>query len=207
MKKHYSNKKLARKPLITALEPRLLLDGAAVATAVDVITDAQLQQEAVHKAVGEDVSQSDSVHRDCTYGTSPTGSGQKLWQKKEVVFIDSNVTDYQTLLNGMKEGVEVVLLDGSKDGLAQMADWAQGKSDYDAIHILSHGAEGQVSLGGFSLNNSTVHTRSADLAQLGAALNEDGDLLLYGCKVASGEGQDFISCLSPSHPSGCGGVG
>ncbi len=55
MKKHYSNKKLARKPLITALEPRLLLDGAAVATAVDVITDAQLQQDAVHKAVGEDV--------------------------------------------------------------------------------------------------------------------------------------------------------
>ena len=85
--------------------------------------------------------------------------------KKEVVFIEDNVADYQTLIDGIGAGIEVVLLDSTQDGLAQMALWAESNSDYDAIHIISHGAEGQVNLGGFSLDNITVNTRSADLAQ------------------------------------------
>ncbi|MGO2233527.1 MAG: DUF4347 domain-containing protein, partial [Marinomonas sp.] len=191
---HYSlgNKKQARKPLITALEPRLLLDGAAVATAVDVLTDSQLH----------DASQIDNSHQgsDTSFVVAPTevravdpslNNG-----KKEVVFIEDNVADYQSLIDGANTGVEVVLLDSTQDGLAQMAEWAKTHSDYDAIHVISHGAEGQVNLGGFSLDNITVKTRSADLAQLGAALNEEGDLLLYGCSVASGEGQDFITALA-----------
>ncbi|WP_369921082.1 DUF4347 domain-containing protein [Marinomonas polaris] len=191
---HYSigNKKQARKPLITALEPRLLLDGAAVATAIDVLTDSQLH----------DASQTDNSHQgsDTSFVVAPTevravdpslNNG-----KKEVVFIEDNVADYQSLIDGANAGVEVVLLDSTQDGLAQMAEWAKTHSDYDAIHVISHGAEGQVNLGGFSLDNITVKTRSADLAQLGAALNEDGDLLLYGCEVASGEGQDFIEALA-----------
>ncbi|PJE53347.1 DUF4347 domain-containing protein, partial [Marinomonas sp. BSi20584] len=191
---HYSlgNKKQARKPLITALEPRLLLDGAAVATAIDVLTDSQLH----------DASQTDNSHQgsDTSFVVAPTevravdpslNNG-----KKEVVFIEDNVADYQSLIDGANAGVEVVLLDSTQDGLAQMAEWAKTHSDYDAIHVISHGAEGQVNLGGFSLDNITIKTRSADLAQLGAALNEDGDLLLYGCSVANGEGQDFITALA-----------
>ncbi|RNF53082.1 DUF4347 domain-containing protein, partial [Marinomonas hwangdonensis] len=186
------NKKQARKPLISALEPRLLLDGAAVVTAVEAFTDSQL-----HDGFQTDASQQDT---DTSLVIAPTevravdpalNNG-----KKEVVFIEDNVADYQTLIDGIGAGIEVVLLDSTQDGLAQMALWAQSNSDYDAIHIISHGAEGQVNLGGFSLDNFTVNTRSADLAQLGAALNEDGDLLLYGCEVASGEGQDFIIALA-----------
>jgi len=186
------NKKQARKPLISALEPRLLLDGAAVVTAVEAFTDPQL-----HDGFQTDASQQDT---DTSFVIAPTevravdpalNNG-----KKEVVFIVDNVSDTQTLIDGINAGIEVVLLDSTQDGLAQMASWAQNNSDYDAIHVISHGAEGQVNLGGFSLDNITVNTRSADLAQLGAALNEDGDLLLYGCEVASGEGQDFIKALA-----------
>ena len=51
-----------RKPLITALEPRLLLDGAAVATAVELATDVDFQEQStdgttdttVHSASAED---------------------------------------------------------------------------------------------------------------------------------------------------------
>ncbi|NLQ17935.1 DUF4347 domain-containing protein [Marinomonas sp. M1K-6] len=207
MKKHYSkqsvksaltnrkpvSKKQARKPLISALEPRLLLDGAAVVTAVDVFTDSQLHNDA---------SQTDSATQDADASlvVAPTEvravDPAQNNGKKEVVFIEDNLADYQTLIDGINAGVEIVLLDSTQDGLAQMAQWAGNNSDYDAIHIISHGAEAQVNLGGFSLDNITVNTRSADLAQLGAALNEEGDLLLYGCEVASGEGQDFISALA-----------
>ncbi|SER79006.1 DUF4347 domain-containing protein, partial [Giesbergeria anulus] len=117
--------------------------------------------------------------------------------RKEVVFIDTSVAHYQTLVDGVKAGVEVVLLDGSADGLAQMAAWAQGKSGYDAIHLLSHGAPGMVRLGAFDLNQATQDERAGELAALGAALNEEGDLLLYGCAIAAGDnGQQFISGLA-----------
>ena len=115
---------------------------------------------------------------------------------KEVIFIDTGIDGWQTLVDGVPDGADIVTLDPSRDGLEQMAQWAQTHSGYDAIHIISHGSEGQIHLGNFSLDESVINTRASDLAQLGAALNEEGDLLLYGCSVASGEGQDFIAALA-----------
>ncbi|NJD07394.1 MAG: DUF4347 domain-containing protein, partial [Methylococcaceae bacterium] len=66
----------------------------------------------------------------------PAVNGGRL----EVVFIESNVPDIQVLVNGVKPGVEVVLLEASRDGLAQMAGYLEGRTDIDAIHIVSHGA-------------------------------------------------------------------
>ncbi|WP_033580933.1 DUF4347 domain-containing protein, partial [Dickeya chrysanthemi] len=115
---------------------------------------------------------------------------------KEVVFIDTSVAGYQTLVANVPAGMEVVLLDGSKDGLTQMAVWAQTHSGYDAIHVLSHGSEGTAQLGTLTLNSATAQARANDLATLGAALNADGDLLLYGCDVAQASGQQFASLLA-----------
>ncbi|NJM11216.1 MAG: DUF4347 domain-containing protein [Synechococcaceae cyanobacterium SM1_2_3] len=116
---------------------------------------------------------------------------------REVAFIDSGVTDWQVLAEGVKPGVEVVLLDGRGDGLAQMADWARGRFGYSAIHVLSHGSPGTVRLGAFGLNRETLGERAGELAAIGAALNEGGDLLLYGCNVAAGPtGADFVQRLA-----------
>ena len=121
--------------------------------------------------------------------------------RKEVVFIDTGLADWQTLVAGVAAGTEVVLLDGSADGLAQMAAWAAGedgagKDGYDAIHVLSHGAEGQVRLGTLILDAAAVQARKDELAVLGGALTDEGDLLLYGCDVASGSGGAFIAALA-----------
>ncbi len=98
---------------------------------------------------------------------------------REVVFIDTGVADWSVLREGVKPGVEVVLLDGKSDGLARMAAWAAGKSGYDAIHVFSHGTPGTVHLGAFGLNRETLDERAGEWAAIGAALKEDGDLLLY----------------------------
>ena len=214
MKKHYSNKlgkkmsgyhsvgkkNHARKPLITALEPRLLLDGAAVATAVEVISDAQLHHDATqtdssHTVTADrhkDISKSVVIAPTEVRAVDPAQNNGR----KEVVFIETNVADYQSLVNGTKAGVEVVLLDSSQDDLLQMTEWAKTHSDYDAIHIISHGSEGRVNLGTLNLDRSDINGRASDLAQLGSALNKQGDLLLYGCDVASGEGQAFIDSIA-----------
>ncbi|MBP7337271.1 DUF4347 domain-containing protein, partial [Niveispirillum sp.] len=176
-----------------ALEPRMMFDAAAVATAADVVQEAATKPLPDHTV--DDPAVTSLLASLTDVSPTPAASAAEP-ARREVAFIDTSVTDWQTLRDGVKEGVEIVLLDGSKDGLAQMAEWAEGKSGYDAIHVLSHGAEGQVQLGALTLDTATAGARSADLSALGAALTADGDLLLYGCSVASGEGKGFISVMA-----------
>ena len=51
---------------------------------------------------------------------------------KNIVFIDSRVASYQSLIDGLTEPAEVFILDGESDGLAQMAARLQGRSGIDA---------------------------------------------------------------------------
>ncbi|NYS62413.1 DUF4347 domain-containing protein [Vreelandella salicampi] len=116
---------------------------------------------------------------------------------KEVIFIDTGVDDWQSLVDGVPQGNEIVILDSTRDGLVQMAEWAAGREGYGAIHILSHGSQGEVQLGTASLNNDTLPGYSEALAKIGQSLTEDGDILLYGCNVAADQtGLDFIGKLS-----------
>ncbi|GAA4257320.1 DUF4347 domain-containing protein [Azospirillum formosense] len=133
-----------------------------------------------------------TVTRTIARPADPTANGGRM----EAVFIDTGLADWQTLMAGVAAGIEIVLLDGSADGLAQMAAWAAGRSGYDAIHVLSHGAAGQVRLGALLLDTAAVADRSAELAALGGALTQTGDLLLYGCDVAGGNGASFIAALA-----------
>ena len=41
---------------------------------------------------------------------------QTTMPAKSILFIDSNVADYQSLMNGVRPGIEIVLLDGVEDG-------------------------------------------------------------------------------------------
>ncbi|WP_052700385.1 DUF4347 domain-containing protein [Methylocucumis oryzae] len=128
--------------------------------------------------------------------SSMTSSQVANMPTKEIVFIANNIKDYQALINDIRPGVEIVILDASQDGLAQMVAWANAHSGYDAIHIFTHGAEGQVNLGSFTLDIDSAVQRSDELAVLGSALTDSGDLLLYGCNVASGDGEKFVAALS-----------
>ena len=119
--------------------------------------------------------------------------------RKEVAFIDTGVADYQTLVDGIRAGVEVVLLDAGQDGLAQMAVWAQSHTGYDAVHVLSHGADGTLYLGRDILNQAQLADAGVQsaLIALGKSLTDDGDILLYGCFIASGDaGKAFTANLA-----------
>ncbi|MEQ4509724.1 MAG: putative Ig domain-containing protein [Dickeya sp.] len=207
-------------PIGYALEARMLFDGAIVATA-EQTTETQTttsqtttsQTTTTQTASADTATQSDNSHADGTTDQADTSSQHTSTQSatadshdvaavatgatahKEVVFIDTSVADYQTLVDQVPAGTEVVLLDSGKDGLTQMAEWAQTHSGYDAIHIISHGSEGQVSLGTLTLNTTTAASRSADLATLGSALTEDGDLLLYGCDIGATGSGAFLQLL------------
>ncbi|CAM2910907.1 Pyrrolo-quinoline quinone [Ectopseudomonas mendocina] len=176
--------KPAMSALAMALEPRMMFDGAVAATAAEV-ADTQA-------ADAQPTADASSSHD--TLAATPTGTADN---RQEIVFVDGQVQDYQQLLAGIKPGTEVVVLDPKGDGLKQISDYLSGRSGIDAIHIVSHGLPGQVTLGSLALDKAGLDARAADLAQIGQSLDVDGDILFYGCDVGSGAaGQAFVNQIA-----------
>ncbi|WP_178130441.1 Ig-like domain-containing protein [Reyranella sp. CPCC 100927] len=116
---------------------------------------------------------------------------------REIVFIDSNVGDIQPWLQDIRPGSEIVVLDSARSGLAQIAAFMAGRSNIDAIHIISHGAQGQLDLGSDVLTPETLADHQTELAAIGRALSADGDILLYGCNIAAGtDGAQTVDLLA-----------
>ncbi|ANG62755.1 hypothetical protein A8C75_09855 [Marinobacterium aestuarii] len=170
-------------PLAMALEPRMLFDGAIAATVIDT------QDSSPEPASADDTSSAPGID-----ATAVAGSADN---RQEIVFVDTQVQDYQQLLAGLPADVEVVMFDGSSDGLQVIADTLAGRSAIDAIHILSHGDNGQVQLGNDWFDSADIAARGDLLATIGQSMSEDGDILLYGCTLGGdGAGVEFIDALA-----------
>ncbi|WP_394754021.1 DUF4347 domain-containing protein [Crenothrix sp.] len=117
--------------------------------------------------------------------------------RNEIIFVDAGVEDASSLLAGIPSSTRVVWLDATRDGVKQIAEALIGQSNVDAIHIVSHGDAGRLLLGSSTLSGENLVDYADDLKQIGSALSEQGDLLLYGCNVAQGEaGTHFIQSLA-----------
>lgn len=174
----------AAAPLLMALEPRIMFDAS-----VGVVAEVAAEQTTVDTST-------DSAVTDAPAAAADTRSQQNN-SRQEVVFVDGGVANVEQLVAGLGSNAEVVILDPTKDGLQQMADYLKGRENLDAIHLLSHGAEGTVQMGNVWLSSANLAEHSAALQGIGAALKADGDLLLYGCDVgASSAGDALLSGLA-----------
>jgi hypothetical protein len=178
---------LRRTSRLLSLEQRFMFDAAAVATAADA---AHAKPDAAALALIPDVVVPTTVRE----ADAHVNHG-----KKEVAFIDTSVAGYKALEADIPAGLEIVEIDGSQNGLAQMAKWAQTHSGYDAIHIFSHANAGVLELGSAFVTDRDLSSAGmqAEMGMIGHALNAGGDLLVYGCDLASGpNGDQFIHDLS-----------
>ncbi|MAD35868.1 cadherin-like domain-containing protein, partial [Tistrella sp.] len=204
-----------RGALAQALEPRMMFDAAGVATAAEALQDQAAQDAAqeLHPDTAGDGSAADTGHQADAHdgaalvetaaqggddGSDVTAAPAAAGDRREVAFIDTRVTDWQTLAAGLAQDVEIVVLDAGRDGLEQIADWmAEQSGAVDAIHIISEGSVGEIWLGSSTLSDRNIDDRAGDLAVIGAGLAEDGDILLYGCDVAGGsDGLAFLGRLA-----------
>ncbi|MDH4568073.1 DUF4347 domain-containing protein [Pseudomonas sp. BN414] len=182
----------ARSAIALALEARMMFDGAVAATAVEAADAAPASDVSDAQGSQADAPQHDNATDNLA--AAPSGTADN---RQEVVFVDSNVRDYQQLVSGLKPGTEVVVLDANKDGLQQIADYLDGRSGIDAIHILSHGDVGKIQLGNDWLDGGDIAARSELLDAIGQSLDKDGDILVYGCRVgADGAGNEFVQALA-----------
>ncbi len=118
--------------------------------------------------------------------------------RRELYLVTFDVPDRDMLVRDIltqpgNTAREVVALSGD---VGEITAILAGRSGLDAIHLVSHGAPGRVWLGDDALDDATLSADSADFRAWGAALNPGGDLLLYGCDVAAGDGQAFVTELA-----------
>ncbi len=122
----------------------------------------------------------------------------------ELIVIDAGVADQETLIAEILDSrpenttFEIRVLEADSDGIEQIGEILQNSdTQYDAIHILSHGQDGTVFLGDAALSAETVGRYADELAGWGDSLTDSGDLLFYGCDLAETDhGKDFLSTLS-----------
>jgi large repetitive protein len=116
----------------------------------------------------------------------------------DFIFIDTNVVGYQTLASEWTGRGNIVLIDGSSNGIEQINAALAGASNVGAIHIVSHGADGMFWLGTTRVTADAVNGElRASFAAIGSALGADGDLLIYGCDTGAGDaGQSLLDSLA-----------
>ena len=114
-----------------------------------------------------------------------------------VFLIDSSIADCSNLLVGLPEDSAWVLLDAGRDGLQQARDFLASYQGLRSVHLLCHGSPGVLRLGSSTIGEHDLRERADALSDIGASLADDGDLLIYGCRVAQGPiGRRFIDELA-----------
>ncbi|MBD2090878.1 DUF4347 domain-containing protein [Microcoleus sp. FACHB-1515] len=109
------------------------------------------------------------------------------------VFVDQAIDQYQFLANGIDPTATVVVLDSQQDGVAQISAVLAAQASIEAVHLFSHGAPGTLQLGATTLTLDSL--AAYDLAPWQQALRH-ANLLIYGCRVASGAvGDRFLQEL------------
>ncbi len=76
---------------------------------------------------------------------------------QQIVFIDSQVEDYQLLAAGVLPSIEVVVLKSDRNGIEQITEALSQRTDFTTIHLVSHGSPGCLYLGNTNLSLDTLN--------------------------------------------------
>ncbi len=177
--------------LIEAMEPRLLfsadLDGGLISGGL--ASHSALLNPALSDALAPAVASTDA-----------TRAASAI--RQELVLVDTDTPDYQQLIDDLLANpdetrqLEVILLNNDRDGINQVTEILSNYQDLDAVHLISHGSDGAVDLGGSILDADSLQASSDLVNTWREAFSADGDLLIYGCDLAATEaGQSLVDAL------------
>ena len=118
---------------------------------------------------------------------------------REIVFFTADVPDRQTLIDGLRPGMAHHVLSSEGDGFAEIATTLAEEVNIAALHIVSHGESGEVSLGAERLSEESLSSASQTFDRIRQTLSANAEVIFYGCRVAYGErGAAFIEGLRNS---------
>ncbi|MCG8007859.1 MAG: Ig-like domain-containing protein [Candidatus Thiodiazotropha lotti] len=172
------------------LEPRLLLSADLAGAAIDLIgNDTEQPANEADLQTIEAALQSENQFRSDPPEPTP----------RELVIIDPATPDYESMLDDLlsrnddARQFEIVLLTSGVDGIDQISEILAEYDGLDAIHVISHGSEGEIRLGDTNLDLELLQQSVEQITTWGEALTAEGDWLIYGCDIAStSSGEQFI---------------
>ncbi|MEY2653665.1 MAG: hypothetical protein RLZZ524_693, partial [Pseudomonadota bacterium] len=182
-KKHHT----AAAPKAWTLEARLMFDAAAAGDLVhqlDATNDTHLAELQAHDAQR-------------AFAAPDVDTARAAPVAAELLFIDRDVADLDLLIAGTRAGIEVVLLDPAHDPWSQIGAALAARQGTTAIHLVSHGNQGELILGAQAYTAADLQARAGQIGAWRAALSADADILLYGCDVAAGgQGRALVDTLA-----------
>ena len=178
----------ARKDFVfEELEPRLLLSADLPIDVPDAYVAEDFRDQEILQAF--DAQQTESQQQDAV--------------SLELIFVDTDTPEYQTLLSDLLKypddttRYQVFELDNTRDGIAQITEILSGYENVSAVHILSHGTEAAIDLGGSTLDSDALAANAERVGSWGSAFTDDGDILIYGCDLAAtSEGQMLVNSIA-----------
>lgn len=96
----------------------------------------------------------------------------------QLILIDEDVTDNQSLIADITSdsdaAFEIRLISGDENGVAQIAEiLSQDDAQYEAVHVLSHGSDGELDLGNSTLTLDNLKIYSSEIASWADGLTSD----------------------------------
>ena len=195
-----------KKPLIRALEPRILFDGAAVTTAVEVLDNTSFTQTSASTTDTSTTTDSTQINNtaistdstqinDATTVTPDSLSEPISIQSGDIFIITTDIPNYEQTANNLGSDFKVLVLDqNSADLESQILDATKDLDSELNVHIITaNQSKDKLLVGGFnSVNDLTSElTSDSKLYDLDSLTTQD--------YTPSGEGQVIIIDESVSY--------
>ena len=191
-----STKSKNKKIFIEPLEQRVMLDGAGASTFLDLI-DERSQGDSSNKTIYDVKKFKEIKSEDGSKDLPFTNVPRDQLKRKQIVFIDKQVPDYEKLAKSFRKNVEIHFIETNEDGFKKIEQTLENGRKYSAIHIIGHGSAGQILFGNALLTNESLDNYNNTLVNIGESLTKKGDILFYGCNIAANDkGEALLKKIS-----------
>ena len=112
----------------------------------------------------------------------------------EVAFIDQSIDHYEDFIKNIASNIEIIFIEENQNGLELISNYLEDKSNISAIHILSHGNNGSITLGNSELSSDNIDLHANSLQSWSTSLALGADILIYGCNV--GQNTQFVDAIA-----------
>ena len=173
-----------------------MLDGAGASTFLDLI-DERSQSDNSNKSIYEVKKFKEIKSEDGSKELPFTNVPRDQLKRKQIVFIDKQVPDYEKLAKSFRKNVEIHFIESNEDGFKKIEKTLENGKKYSAIHIIGHGSAGQILFGNALLTNESIENYKSTLNNIGESLTKKGDILFYGCNIAANDkGEALLKKIS-----------
>jgi filamentous hemagglutinin family protein len=121
----------------------------------------------------------------------------KIQQGWNYVFIDANVKNYQTLVNGTTGGANVNVIEANQNGISKISQTLANVTGANSLHIVSEGDKGNFWVGKDFVNNDRLSFYASDFSAWKLALSTAAEVMLYACNLAGdSSGQALVQRIA-----------